>query len=365
VPRVAELPAALAAIDAETVPLQQVARRNRWRAAERPAPTPAQEARILAMERRLAAVHGHAFRALKWHGRTSLQRIVWQDAEVMTALASEDLARAVLSRVGSELDLGGGTTLSGALMGGVSINRPSYLLTVCPNWRLRPRADGVAFDRLSDMSVPDAEQLQPWMVCPLFLCRGAEALASLQRVVARDGPGESEEERTTRGLWCAVDESTTASVFAAVPALLDERRARLLVDDPDNPSTALERMNGQCLEVMASYADLVRAHGGRHERALGFGLVSHALDAKHLLAALVFGLGLGHIHNPHVDGDRAVRALRELMEGAVSGAVGSVAATLLRVRAWQILRLIVDHRARLELSAPDIVRALGPAVTSS
>jgi hypothetical protein len=141
-------------------------------------------------------------------------------------------------------------------------------------------------------------------------------------------------------------------------SLLDEDAARRLVHGAAGSSTALDRMNGQCLEVMSEYPRVIDATDGRHDLALGYGLVSHALDAKHLIAAIVYGIKLGHRGYRLVTEDGAILALQALLDHAAACTLGSPANELMHVRLQQAMRLLVDAHARLGLTPDRILAAL-------
>jgi len=324
------------------------------------------EARIEALEDRLMERYRSEFERHAWHGPTSLQRVVWQDRELLGLLVEPSVARACLDRhrSGRMRALGPMTDLGSAIFGGLARNRPAYLLSVCPNWAQRPGVDGVAFDRLDDMRVPEIEQRTPFLLSDEYLDAGADAIAAIEEVLIERVriDGECTEEQPDEDallkeqeIWRRIDRCSSERLQTAAVALLAGDRAARLIENPAIPSTALRRMVGQCFEVLDLYPRLLQGCEGSHEHALGFGLVSHALDAKHLAAALVL---TADTNSPDRDLGLGAQTFRMLMKDASLERLGPVADTLIRVRLQQVIRLISDHRDRLDLSAEELLQAL-------
>lgn len=59
------------------------------------------------------------------------------------------------------------------------------------------------------------------------------------------------------------------TVGEAIMTLLDLGKAASLAGGAAGDSTGIERMSGQCLEVMSEYPALLEAHRGRHDEVLG------------------------------------------------------------------------------------------------
>lgn len=340
-------------------------------------PDRAEAARIEDLEDGLRTRHGAEFADPGWHGPTSLQRIVWQDSQTATTFARPGAVRALLLRRadGAEPDLAPGMTLSGAVIGGLARNRPSYLLSACPNWRSRPAQ--LPFDRLEDMAVGDRLQHAPYMVeaerldaaCSAVLCVVACAWNEEEEKEEEEGPGADDGE-TEAGFQRALRSASTAAVLSALERLCTPRIAARLMTGADNPSVTLPRMNGQCLEVMAEYDALVAACGGDHAKALGYGLVSHALDAKHLIAVLAAASAgptaagvAGVAARAHTFARARARArardsVQRLLRGAAHGTLGAQAGALMRARLQQGLFLLWQDRKDLGLPQADLEDAL-------
>ena len=313
------------------------------------------EARIRSLEDELIVRYGTAFQRLSWHGPTSLQRIVWQDAYALELLADAEIVQGVakLFLREQESSMGPVMTLGRAIFAGLAGNRPSYLLTASPNWALRPRALGVTFERLRDMSVPNLEQGEPFIVTDELLDAGAQVICAIQTALFAQGtpcvPQQDQE------LWDAAQIASTATLTRGVSRLLSLEQASLLMQS-GNPSTSICRMAGQCIEVMHYYDAMLAHFDQAHERVLGFGLVSHALDAKHLVATLVKGEELAE--RPGLDMQTGFDAFRHLVLNADNERLGQTANALMRVRFQQVFQVLTDQRDRLGLTVSHFRRAL-------
>ena len=307
----------------------------------------------------IAERYRHDFAALAWHGRTSHMRMVWQDSDVQTALLDPDQADALAAD--ALADSGPTSRLAALLLVGIVENRPSYLLTAVPNWRCRPALASAAWSRLSDMDAP-ADTRPPVLIDAHTVSRGLTAIQSFGAALAAS-PAAAVAPRETAVAACAefssvLDQATVSSLVGTISTLLDEPRARLLVHGVAGASTELTRMSGQCLEVMTGLPALLAVHDGDHVAVLGHGLVSHALDAKHLVAAIVSALTLGRYAYRHVTTSDGARVLAGLLDGAADGSIGRLASDLMRARLRQSVRLIIDRRHDLGIDLDQIRASL-------
>ena len=358
-----ELGPSLAALDEETVRAQQVAASR----TDSPLRIPADvvdryrqdtfiQSDLRELEQRLHERYGYDFGEVGWHGRSSHQRIVWQDQEVLRRLANPYVMHAIVARgqASDEMDLGGGTTLSRVLLDGLAYHRPSYLLSATPNWPVKPLVSGVHWERLSDM-IPRRERAEiPRVINAGFLRLAEAGLRGVQQALLEVATSQP----VANALWSAIDEASSRSMIDALMNLLDERQAALLVAGVAGDSTNLDRMSGQCLEVMSEYEALLQANNNRHERVLGYGLVSHALDAKHLAAVMIHCLKLGHTTYRLITDTVPRDAIERLLEGAASGSLGDTATALMRVRLQQVTRLVADKHQQLGVSPAKIAASL-------
>jgi hypothetical protein len=296
-------------------------------------------ARVEAVARALARRHAAELAQTDWHGATSIQRLVWQDEQTLELLADAAAAHAVVQSFlgGSERPLGA-TTLGGALIGGLAVNRPSYLFSASPNWAALPAVARLPTDWLDDMRPPGgARPRGPYLVREATLARAGRALDSLAEVLGWGAGGEGASGR----IWQAIGDTSDRSLLAALAALVTPALRATLVRNPAVPSTAVARMRGQCLEVMRLVPFLLDAMDGDLERVLGFGLVSHALDARHLLAMT----GPADPDGPDVEraGERAYAAL---LDDFAAGVSAGAARYLLAARLRQALQLVADATVR-------------------
>lgn len=319
--------------------------------------------RTLALQALLNQRHHEAFRAWGWHGTTSLQRVVWQDADTLALLAEPANVAMLMCTPSACFDIGTQTerpaesswSLSATLLGGLAHMRPSYLLTTCPNWKLRPPSPGCPLDRLSDMRVPYRVQAKPWLMHGGVLDAAERALACFEAVLASAGnaaPGRPPALGDRAGLQTWIHQASSQSLLTGLTRwLTPERAARLM---GGRASTRLRRMIGQCLEVMQYAEPLLALHEGSHERVLGYGLVSHALDARHLLAALTLVGPTGGafpVRCRRVRVDRAARALIGWLDAAACDDMAPPAAALMRVRLQQVMGQVANAHEALGMSA--------------
>ncbi len=339
-------------LDQQTLPVRLLA--QRLAAVRTTATTRAGTGRLHDL---VAERYRHDFAALAWHGRTSHMRMVWQDADVQAALLDPDQADALAADALADSEPV--SRLAALLLAGIAENRPSYLLTAAPNWRCRPALASPAWSRLSDMDAPP-DTRPPMLVDEHTVSRGLTAVQRFGAALAAS-PAAAVASRETGVAACAefssvLDRATVSSLVGAINTLLDEPRARLLVRGVAGASTELNRMRGQCLEVMTGLPALLAAHNGDHAAVLGHGLVSHALDAKHLVAAIVLALKLGRHSYRRVTTSDGARVLAGLLDGAADGSIGRLASDLMRARLRQSVRLIVDRRRDLGIRL-DRIRA--------
>ena len=311
----------------------------------------AEHDQVAIFERTLAEKYGSDFDAVGWHGRSSQQRILWQEREFINAIQRPLVVRAILDRRRNyqEVDNGAGNTVSSMFLGGLVVNQPSYLLTASPNWRVKPEIQGVSWNKLDDMTVSGALQQVTATVDSSFLQMALLGLRTVGQVMAEMTVSPNVRAESAQ-LSRSIDKASTRAMINGIMSLLDLSRATVIVRGEAGESTDIERMNGQCLEVMSEYENLLGAHSGRHDLVLSYGLVSHALDAKHLAAVMIYGLKLGRTKYRLVKDDRAINSVKRLLEGAATGAIGSQASALMRARLRQIIRLITDSRKELDLT---------------
>ena len=118
-----------------------------------------------------------------------------------------------------------------------------------------------------------------------------------------------------------------------------------LVGGSAGTSTLQANMYRQCLEVMNNYGKLFIHHNGEVAAVLGYGLVSHALDARHLIAA-IYGKEVGQsvFYEESLFPGKA--AIESLLESATTGGLSPEATVLVQSRLKQALMTIVEVNRR-------------------
>jgi len=320
---------------------------------------PEQTKAINALEAALASAYAYDLSAkgVGWHGRQSQQRIIWQDPRVQAVLRDPAMSKVILHRAktNAEKNLGDGNTLSSLLLYGLATNSFSYLTTASPNWANAPAVPSVSWTHLSDMKVPLLSEV-PLEVSSAYLaqvtasCQGFEQ-ALLSVYGAPSGTSQLDE---------AVQQTSTAQlvegIFDVFSTLTDVQIGPLVSGAAGN-STEYLRMNGQSLEVMNSFHQLLAANGGDYGKTLGYGFVSHALDAKHLAAAM-FGIQKGEALYRNVTTTTAQDNLKALIKKAVAGELGEPANSLMKTRLEQVFILITDKASALGLTKPGVMAKL-------
>jgi hypothetical protein len=310
---------------------------------------PEAELRFSDLERQLDVSHRHDFEMISWHGRSSQQRILWQYDPFLRAISEPAMVLGLLARAAGrrELDIGGGNTLSALLLGGLAANRPSYLATVSPNWRNKPRLPGLDWSELSDMDVPCCIEERSRTITHQLLQQFGRSLAAVREALLElfPLPGFT----VSGGLYCAIQHASTAALLETL-LRLDRNQAAVLVRGEAGLSTAIDRMNGQCLEVMKYYPRILELTENRNDVALGYGLVSHALDAKHLIAGVVMTLGAGRKSRQFVNSECAAVSLRSLVERAAAHTLSARANDLMRIRFQQAVHLVAGNLDSIGLS---------------
>lgn len=314
----------------------------------RPPREPAMAARIAAVEAALDRRFAAELALPRWHGPTSYQRMIWQDPEVLALVAAPGAVDTLLDGLAAGRSRPiGRVNLAGALVAGLAVNRPSYLFGACPNWAALPNVAVMDLDPLDDMRPPTAaRQAKPFRVTETL---AADARVALRAFAARLVPTPDAADRRA-ALWSAIGEASPARLVAALASLLTPARLDALVHDREVASTAPPRMRGQCLEVMSLWPALCAALQSDLEAALGFGLVSHALDAKHLAAML------GGAARPA--GRAGAAAFDALIGDLVADRLDDAPAALLTARLRQAAQLLADRAGRLGVATGEIERAL-------
>lgn len=320
-----------------------------------PAMSPAGSAtqKVANLEASLAERYAADLAMEGWHGPTSFQRMIWQDTKTLELLAEPDCVCAVIHRWsrGEGLRLGP-TNLGRALLEGLSNIRPAYLLSACPNWPAMPDIDESRCSSLIDMRPPPGRvQKVPYELDACLIDLASTAMDSFALILEAktiDVPP------CFSAIWEAIGTLDDRRLRSALAALVTPQRCSQLVHAPSVLSTAVERMRGQAFEVLELLPRILAAYQDDLPAVLGLGLVSHALDPKHLLACVSGALGTSAAEAG--DGPRQLAALLTLLEADTGSAESR---WLLAARFRQSLQLVADHATDLRIAHGELMAALG------
>ena len=295
-----------------------------------------------------------------WHGRLSHQRILWQDESFVQAIQNPLIVKVILARAAQkgESSLGGQHTLSSLLLYGLKSNRISYLSTVTPNWNFKPHVEGITWSGLRIMTLRTEKDEVPRKVQPVYVENIKKGLKTLQQVLISLPPfPENSDTAELQKISDQISKASFSNLLKIIQVLIKDRKtAENLVRGVAGHSTDLGSMNSQCLEVMTEYKNLLAYHKGDHAAVLGYGLVSHALDARHLAAASYF-LNSGEPINESLLESQEI--LRELIQSASAESFDPEARDLIKIRLQQIIQLIVDDREKLNIPLSAVSHVLG------
>lgn len=284
-----------------------------------------------------------------WHGWLSLQRIVWQDAGFLKVVSSENGLKTLLNRakLGKEQRLGPlPLTLSSALLYGLKSNLPAYMFTASPNWKNKPILAGVTWSSLRDMRIgPSA--VEPVRDIDLKMVEDFQkTINNIKSVLLQTNPSNiSPSPFLTKMFKLKSKELLVA--FHKIINTVD--KASILVSGSAGGSTSLSRMTGQSDEVMTEYKKILLHHKNMHEYVLSYGLVSHALDAKHFAAKLYVAKN---------DPSRNVDAFDRLMNKFKDKYMTDKAHMLIETRIQQIFMIILERKAELKMSEAELTGLL-------
>jgi hypothetical protein len=310
------------------------------------------------LEEHIYNEYGNELSNLGWHGRLSHQRILWQDESFVQAIQNPLNVKVILARAAQqeESSLGEQHTLSSLLLYGLKSNRISYLTTVAPSWCFKPHLEGITWSKLAKMALNIEKDELPRKVQPAYVENVKKGLKTLQQVLTSLPPlPEDPDMVELQTISDQISKASISDLLKIIPMLIKDREiAENLVRGVAGHSTDLGSMNTQCLEVMTEYRKLLAYHKGDHAAVLGYGLVSHALDARHLAAASYF-LNSGEPIDQQLM--ESQETLRELLQSAES--LDPEARDLIKIRLQQIIQLIVENRKKLNIPLNAISQVLG------
>jgi hypothetical protein len=322
--------------------------------------------KVKELESHLLKKYGSDFASVGWHGRTSFQRIVWQDPKFVKAIQDPLVVKAIFINAANKQEGNlAGNTLSNLMLYGLGGNRLSYLISVSPNWDSKP--SGVTWDKLSDMGLLSAKSETPRKVSSEYLEDVGKALASLKNVLSSSsGISSVEASPQVSTINRQINNASLSDLLNAFTQLVnDDTKIRGITLGVAGPSTEPNRMAGQCYEVMSTYSQLLELNKGDHAAVLGYGLVSHALDARHLAAALYVSANPASSYVKQIQdryGDKleeGKQALMQLIDDAKNGKLDEEASNLLKVRLQQIMTIVASSTDKLGITPQDVSSALG------
>lgn len=306
-------------------------------------------AKIEELENSIKSKYENEIDKFNWHGRTSFQRLVWQDEGFLKAIQDPLIIKAILIKAKNKKetplkkDIG---TLSELMLYALGSNQISYLITAAPNFYNRPINAGAEWKNLKDMVVHCFQTENPKEITQEYLQNANKAFASLKNVLNEHFPPHGSIE--------AKSIENEALHKMSVSELIDKLNAMIDTDEKifeftysaAGAKTRPGPMAAQCFEVMMDYNNLLKHHGGDHSKVLGYGLISHALDAKHLAAALycvknpkskVHGFVVIEYDNRLAPG---FETFSKLINDAKEGKLDPMATMLLKIRLQQMVSLV-------------------------
>lgn len=249
-----------------------------------------------------------------WHGGLSQQRIIWHDDRFIRFISNKDNILAILKmfKEGELASLGGRNNLGGAIIFGLISNTPGQIIGAAPHYFKLPPNPTADWDRaLYDMRiseshpdlkaqfVPDEfegkigisilneegraryEEYSPWKPTNNYIAQVDKALAAVSEVLSNYVVYNHK----SNDVNSILDKCSPAVLLKTLKdSLKNESLAEQACGGDAGNCTELSRMNGQCLEVMSQYDKF--SQDLSPEEILGYGMFSHALDARHLIAAI-------------------------------------------------------------------------------
>lgn len=216
--------------------------------------------------------------SLAWHGRLSFQRILWQDPHFLTLISGEDgqlVAKAILSSSEGKR-LADTCTLRDLMLYGFSSNLPSYLCSAPPNWYQLPAfyekedLGTMGIRRTRQETSPKHESIE----FQLF----QKAHANVASVVA---PQAFLRE-------ASVKDDGIEDLVEKIRTNVNESNIARICGGAAGASTAPELLNQQSEDVLRHFPKWLLQNKNSYVALMQEGLVSHALDARHLIAAIYF-----------------------------------------------------------------------------
>lgn len=307
------------------------------------------------------------FKDLGWHGRTSWQRILWQDEEFIKAIQYPLMIKAILINAANkqERDLSEKTTISSLMFYGLKTNRLSYLISVSPNWCNKPNC--ISWNSLKSMNLSINNLENPRKITLKYLENVNKSLKSLREVLISSDCTSVEKDVKLLAINQQILNASLPDLISAFKQVVNnDDKIYKMTFSAAGASTRPHRMAGKCYEVLMNYENLLKRHNGDHATILGYGLVSHALDARHLAAAIyisehpnsIYVNKINKRYENRLDLHKAKEVLDTLLDHTSMGKLDLESYTLLKVRLQQLMSLVVTNRQDLGLEVDEISNAL-------
>lgn len=320
---------------------------------------------VSALESHLAQTYRSDFgdSGLGWHGRLSFQRIFWQDPKVLEALQDPLVIKLILSKASEKTEgsFGAKNTLSGLLLYGLSSNKLSYLATASPNWRTLPEGitwkegDKWGVSQLRAQIPPKIAPETPRQITSEYIENLEKVLSSVKQALTSSNINMPKNE------FSSVDEKIhNASISELITAfktlVSDEKKIYDFCFVPNaGASTYPNNMAIQCFEGMAYYEEALALNKGNHKAVLGYGIMSHALDPRHIAAGLYMSSKTGEYYerigieyNGRSTVEEAQEKFEKLFQDAADGKLDPEATNLLKIRLQQLMTLVaVDPKLNI------------------
>lgn len=295
------------------------------------------------LENYLKEKYAPDFSCIHWHGRMSWQRLIWQDQQFIQALSNPLIVKQIFTNANNkqETDIGGENFLSKIILYALADNRLSYLATAAPNLYNLPYIQGVTWSHLNSILVTKIEKECPLQISPAYIDSFTSAINSIKAVFDINALTlhSTMEIKKQKEINHSILKLSAPDLMSRIVSLLnDPQKLSKFTQGAAGSSTGPVPMNNQYIDVLTKYDDILKYHSGDHASVLGYGLISHALDARHLASALCF----------YNQKNNAYKLLTDLYNEELP----PNALLLLKIRLQQIVSMIFGNSKKLEIRDP-------------
>lgn len=295
-----------------------------------------------------------------WHGRISLQRLLWQDEKFLELIQDPLAVKVILNRAQEKKEKvwKAGTTISGLMFYGLSSQRLDYLTTAAPNWYNAPQVDNIDWKILKAFTklIPETSE-HPHILTNKYLENLSKSLSTIQAVLASEKKDFISPENI---LYKEVDSASSIKLLNSFYVMISDFHKINDFTQSAAPLTDYPNMLKQCLSIMTNYDKLLEHHHGDHGSVFGYGIISHGIDARHL-AAGIYALENDPAHPYLLAYAEGAKALSNLIMAVKDGSLPQKDHLLFKIRLQQILTLIIDESAKLDLNLENIEHVLQSA----